>query len=249
MRVILILSAMLIGFADVGGLSLAQPSTIRAKVARFVPPPTPPGPAPGGRVRGGARRTECFGSTTGKTPLTALVPATQQGNVVNVWALTTSDRPTLWFYVPYTQSSGGMADFVLQDEDANPIYETNVNLPQQPGVIGVSTKNAPALQVGKRYRWFLNIYCDQKKESFAFYVEGVIQRTNLNATINQKLQTASLSQQVGIYAENSIWHEAITILAQLRQKNPTDASLQAEWQNLLEGINLGDVAGKAIVVK
>lgn len=75
----------------------------------------------------------------------------------------------------------------------------------------------------------------------------MVQRVNLSPAVAQQLQTAQPRQKVAIYAENGIWHEAINTLAELRQQNPQDVSLQTQWKDLLEEIGLGDISGVAIV--
>ncbi|MDZ7959847.1 MAG: DUF928 domain-containing protein [Aulosira sp. DedQUE10] len=212
----------------------------------FIPPPPPPDPPPGGRVLGGAKRGTC---PLFKPELTALVPFTQKtSSAVNVWALTTATHPTFWFYLPLPKTWGYPVEFVLQDEASNQIYQKAIALPNQPGVIGVSLPQTVApLDLNKRYRWFLSIYCDTEKESPPIYVEGVIQRVNLNQAIAQQLETAKPQQQPAIYAQNGIWYETLTTLAQLRLKNPNDSKLQAEWQNLITSIGLSDVATQPIV--
>ncbi len=217
------------------------------KSAILVLPALPPGPPPGGRVRGGARRGTC---PDVKPELTALVPFTEQPpSVTNVWGFTTVERPTLWFYIPYTKASVNRAELVLQDDNSHQIYNSAIALPNQPGVFSVPfSAKAPPLAVGKRYRWFFNVYgCDPQKPNSAIYVEGVIQRVNLNQAVAQQLKTAQPRQRVAIYAKNGIWHEALTTLAELRRQNPQDAALQAQWKDLLQAIGLSDVAAKPLV--
>ncbi|WP_238360609.1 DUF928 domain-containing protein [Iningainema tapete] len=241
-----------------GGISTRQQTRIfnppsqgglgGSKVAvRLVMPSPPPGRPPGGRLRGGAKRGMC---PVAAPMMTALVPFTQPSpGVVNVWGLTTVERPTLWVYVPYIKGSASTAEFVLQDdEDANPIYQTNIALPDAPGVIGISLPaSAPGLKVGKPYRWFVNVYCDPQKPDSLIYVEGMIQRVNQSQAIAQQLKSAQPKQQVDIYAQNGLWYDAITTLAQLRQKNPQDGTLVAEWKDLLDSVGLSDVAAKPLV--
>ncbi|NJL09662.1 MAG: DUF928 domain-containing protein [Calothrix sp. SM1_7_51] len=47
---------------------------------------------------------------------------------------------------------------------------------------------------------------------------------------------------MSLYAANGIWFDSITLLAQLRQKNPNDSSLAADWQSLLQSIKLENLA-------
>lgn len=227
-------------------------NVVLAKNLSFNLPAPPPGPSPGGRSRGGAKRGECLKV---KPELTALVPFTKKSqepdSVTNVWGLTTVEQPTWLFYVPYTKNTAYATEFVLQDEQDNSIYQkVAITLPDQPGIIPVSLPaNTSRLEVGKRYRWFLTVNCNEKQESLPVYVyvEGVIQRVNLSQEVTQKLKTATAQQQVTIYAQNGIWHEALAKLAQLRQKYPQDVALQAQWQDLLAEFQFDDVAAKQIV--
>ena len=102
------------------------------------------------------------------------------------------------------------------------------------------------MALNKQYRWFFTISCDQEKNAPPTYVEGVIQRVELNPAVVKELETTELLKRYAIYAQNGIWYDALTTLAQLRQKNPKDAKLQAEWQNLLGSIHLDDIAAEPI---
>jgi len=230
-----------------GGLRLrSDPKKTVAQATAFNLPPLPPGSAPGGRVRGGAKRGGC---PVAKPDLTALAPFTEEANsVINVWGQTMVDRPSWFFYVPYTKDLPYEVEFVLQDQDSNQIYEKAIALPDKPGVIRVSLPTtAPALAIDKQYHWFFTINCDKEKNSPPTFVEGVVQRVQLNPSIVKELQTTEPLKRYAIYAQNGIWYEALTILAQLRQNNPEDAALQAEWRNLLSSIRLDDIAAEPIL--
>lgn len=230
-------------------IAIATPVPTSGKSAQkvsFSPPPPPKNPPPGGRVLGGAKRGSC---PQVKTALTALVPFTQEPpSVTNVWALTTAAHPSFWFYVPYSQNLPYPVEFVLEDQQSKQIYRKAIALPNQPGIINISLPaDTPSLAVDQQYRWFFTVYCDKAKQSPPIYVEGVIKRVNLNAAIAQQLQKAAPLQQFAIYAQHGIWHEALTTLAQLRQKNPQDATLETQWQDLLASIHLDNVAQEPIL--
>ncbi len=222
------------------------PSSRRDKRTFVVLPQLPPGSAPGGRRYGGATRGQCPNATP---PLTALVPSTpDSSSVTNVWGLTAKEYPKLWFYLPYTKNSSTQAEFtVLDDESKDPIYTSAIALPTKPSTIAVSLPhNIPPLQVGKKYRWFLNVYCDPQKQSVPIFVEGVIIRKKPDAALVKELQKAQPLQQVAIYAGNGFWHDALTTVAELRQKSPQNEIFEKEWTNLLQAIGLGDVANKPL---
>jgi hypothetical protein len=155
------------------------------------------------------------------------------------------ERPILWFYTPYNKSSNYPADFELLDEQSNPIYKTTISLPDKAGVIGVPL---PPLTVKKPYRWFLNVYCDRQQQETPIFVEGVVQRVELSQALKEQLQTADPIQQIAIYANNGIWHEAVTTLAQLRQKNPQDATLAVDWKELLTSVGLTQFSDQLPVI-
>lgn len=215
------------------------------KVAVFTRPTIPPGTAPGGRRTGGGRRDSC---SAVNPKLTALVPVTQEAPTVqHVWGLTTVERPTLWFYLPYTKSSAFPTQFVLQDQNRQRIYIEDVSLPEQPGIISIAIPSTvKGLAVDQQYRWFLKVYCDRTKQSPPIYVEGVVRRVNLSPTTTQQLTTAKPQQQVTIYAENGIWFQALATLAELQKKNPQDTAAQTAWKNLLAEIGLSEIADKPI---
>lgn len=262
MKLFLALALSYTSFVASQTLVLATPALLTSArgmgiIAQKTPTSWPQPPSddpPGGRIRGGARRS---GGEQGlsslcpltKLELTALVPFTQKSaSTIDVWGLTTEANPTLWFYVPYAKKSVYATEFVLQDQDQNPIYEKAIALPDKPGIIGISLpENTPQLTVDKKYRWFLNIHCDAEQQSPPIYVEGVIKRVNLKQAISKQLKTAAPLQQFAIYAQNGIWHEALTALAQLRQKNPQDKALEAEWKKLLNSIRLDEVASEPIL--
>lgn len=244
-------TSLLVSLTPVQGkptLNRSDAKTTIAQATTYNQPPIPPGPPPGGRVRGGAKRGEVAACPVTKPDLTALTPFTEEANsVINVWAQTTVERPSWFFYVPYTKDSLYTAEFVLQDQDSNEIYQKAIALPDKAGVIRISLPTtAPVLAVNKQYRWFFTISCDKEKNSPPTFVEGVIQRVELNPAIVQEVQTTEPLKRYALYAQKGIWYEAITTLAELRQNNPQDAALQAQWRNLLGSIRLDDVAGETI---
>ena len=235
------------------GSASPQQSTSRPV---FVWPKTPARLSPvSGRRAGMGSRDNCPAVANA---LTALIPlreeqrASKQTKSISgiVEGLTTSERPTFWFYIPYTKDLTASAEFVLQDSAGNDIDQKAIALPAKPGVIDVSLPSTVAsLQLGKTYRWYLKVRCNQQQTaSVPIYVEGDIRRVNLDSSVMQQLQAAvDPRQKVKIYAANGIWVDALSMLAQLRQKNPTDASLAADWQSLLHSVNLDNFATAPLV--
>lgn len=207
---------------------------------KFVPPPVPYQDAPKGRRRGGASR--CPDCKNINLPLTALVPG---DNSKSFLALTSTEYPTFWFYVPYALTPEHSVEFVLQDAADNYIYKTTFTAPGTP--VGVVSIPLPAdgapLEIGKRYHWTFLI---QDPSNFVF-VQGFVQQVTQNSTLTSQLKAATPQERIALYAANGIWHETLTTLAELRRMNPEDARLAADWVNLLQSVGLDNIATEPIV--
>ncbi|MEA5598407.1 DUF928 domain-containing protein [Rivularia sp. UHCC 0363] len=222
----------------------------------FVPPKTPSRLTPvSGRRTGMGSRDNCPAVST---PLTALVPFREElpvskqnkkSSIGVVEGLTTAERPTLWFYVPYTQNLANLsAEFSLQDSNEMDIYRSAIALPQQPGVISVSLPNTvKPLEVGQTYRWYFKVSCQQQTGSLPVYVEGDIQRINLDSAVTEQLIAAvDPREKIAIYAKAGIWFDALNILAQLRQTSGY-TSVREDWQSLLKSVQLDNIATAPLV--
>ena len=180
-------------------------------------------------------------SASESKPLLALVPLYKTTSSTVVFGKTAAAYPTFWFYVPHR--SGLTAAFVLQDQDGKPIYQSDVALPKTAGVLSLTLPTTVTpLATGKQYHWFFKLYCRSISPPESF-VDGWIQREALTPDLIQKLKTATLPQQVRLYAANGFWFEALTIAAELRRTNSGDGT----WAELLKAIGLESVAAEAIV--
>lgn len=230
-------------------LSIArQAQGKQSERGRPQPDPTPAGAG----TRGGCPRVE--------KPLTALVPKlkkatgdTQSSRIAKTISpsnlgLTTDERPTLWFYVPYSLTPSRRIEFVLQDENGNDVYETSLTKSDiSPGVVGLQLPStAPALKVNQVYRWYFLVYCDPKQPEALVFVEGLVKRVPLSSSLESQVAQATPEQKSTLYAEAGMWHEAVTSLAKLRRNNPENAALKDEWVNLLKSMNLDAIAQEPI---
>jgi hypothetical protein len=60
-----------------------------------------------------------------------------------------------------------------------------------------------------------------------------VQRVELTPVLEQQLKAAS-GQEYIVYANNLIWYDAIANLAKLRLQNPSNSTLEHDWNNLLQ---------------
>jgi Domain of Unknown Function (DUF928) len=218
------------------------------------PPPPPNRGVPGNRGEG-ASRGDC---TAFGLPLTALVPSYEQQlnqgagetTITQVWGLTSVEQPSFWFYVPYKQSSIQAMEFVLQTDQNKTIHRADISAPPIPGIIRVQLQNTKVfLEKNKLYNWFLKVrvICNPKQAVTLDYVEGWVQRVNLDVALRDRLKQSSPQQQATIYANNGIWYDALTTLAELRLRDFQDSELTEDWKNLLKVIQLEKIATKPLI--
>ncbi|MDF5731330.1 MAG: DUF928 domain-containing protein [Rhizonema sp. PD38] len=192
---------------------------------------TRPGGTPTGRQRGGAVRGPC--SNLDKQIL-ALVPSTKEG--VPFVEQTVSERPTFWFYVPY---SGVYAEFDLHDSQGNKVYSKIFRLNQKSGVIELQLpKTMPLLQQGNEYDWVFSAICSPQNRADDAIVYGSLKRIPVSPALNNQLKTASDRTRVSAYTENNFWYETLTTLAELRHNEPQNSQIKADWANVLQLVGL-----------
>ena len=205
----------------------------------FNAPPPPDDVGEPGSRDGGGRRNPC---KVDEKQLKALVTVYKILESELVLGFTNAEHPTFWFYVPY---SGCPLEFVLKDEQDNDIYQTTLTASDDlPGVISVRLPSTVApLEIGKRYRWYLSVLDPKKPDEVLDGVDGWVQRESLNLTVQNQLETATLSQRVALYAANGMWHEALTTASELRRIDGNSH----EWTVLLQAVDLEDIASEPIL--
>jgi Domain of Unknown Function (DUF928) len=221
---------------------------------RYTPPPFPTSGTPVGRTRGAAGRG---GNCSLNLPLTALAPAVEKtvgtGKATYVWGQTIAEYPTFWFYIPAASPSLRTVEFVLQDDRDQDIYRSVVVLPAKSGVIGVRLPSTqPPLNLNQNYHWFLKteiaVSCDrQNPVVFKDSVEGWVQRVSPTVAIARQLKTATPQQRVDLYTQQGLWYDAIAALAEQRLLQPENAALKANWNGLLQSVNLSDITSQPLL--
>ncbi len=198
------------------------------------------GPSVGnpGQRTGAGSRGDC---EQPKKPLTALVPETNIG-------LTVSERPTFLFYNPYASKPELSVEFVLRDEQKKDVYQTTLPVPGK-GIVSVSLpETVSPLENGKTYQWVFTVICnpgDRMKDDF---VKGAVRREALQPDVESQLAGATTERdRVSIYAENGLWYDAVTLLAELRRRSPEDPTFAEDWADLLGDVGLADMATEPFV--
>lgn len=202
-----------------------------AKSAQYRPPTPPNLGTPKGRVSGGASRGICKQSPT----MQALIP---QGNRTEPWALTISERPTFWFYLPSQLSADTPLEFVLQDPDDQYIYKTVFTPPKSTAsVISIELPpESPPLVLGLLYTWTLSLPCDPSRPSNVAFIRGTLRRSPLAST--PSLQPSPNLGMIQRFSEQGFWYDALTLAAQAYHSQPADVEIAQVWQQLLRQVGL-----------
>ncbi len=187
---------------------------------------------------GAASRTGSQACVLKDQPLfKALVPKPRDKEVN--YSLTTSRSPVLFVYVP--QSTAQSLEIILKAEDgAKTLYKTILPIPATTGIIRLNLAD-PAMQAfqpNKRYQWSVSLVCESEFITDKATIEGWIERVEPTAELTQKLEKAKAQDRPSIYAEAGIWHEALQSIDEVRQLQPRDQSVTADWQSLLTSVGL-----------
>jgi hypothetical protein len=229
---------MLIVFSLFLGRAMGQGQLNPAESIFAAPPPPSDIGAPGQRSEAGSRT---FNSCRqADKPLTAFVPAYRSSpNSEVVWGVTAIEQPSFWFYVPYASASAS-GEFVLEDA-AKRQTTFRVPLAAKPGVLQVQLAKQAALQVGKPYRWYFNVYC-RNRDEIDSYVEGSVTRRALSTALQLQIQQANLQRRISLLAANGIWHDALTIASVPQCERAPDQN----WTKLLQSVGLYQLAQEPI---
>ncbi len=193
---------------------------------------TPPGSATPSTSVGAGSRGNQF------PLLTALLPPTKQGNTV-------SPRPTIFVYLPPIGAEEVF--FSLQDEEGNPFYYTTLKVSPDGGTIGITLpKEAPELEIGKNYLWYLAPIEPGgilKPDNYA--VVGWIKR--VESTVNEEALASSPVALATQYAKAGVWYDTLKVLAKAKQSQPDNEAFATEWHDLLKQVGLEEIASQPLV--
>jgi hypothetical protein len=200
--------------------------------AQFVPPPPPDPGEPSGRPEGGGGRGNCQ-NYEGITPLVPVVRKNEQQNTR--WGFTTSDRPTVWFYLPRGLEDGTQLEWTLRDRSDQRIYR-NIQRSAQvaPGIVALRLpENAPRLAAGQAYRWALVVNCSKAEIDVPLIFRGTMRRVTLSRTVADQVAAAKTPvDRAKLYAKHGIWYDAITTLGE-SLSNKQDPAIAQAWSTLL----------------
>lgn len=215
-----------------------EPSNTNKKVKVTFNPPKDLQPK--NSAGGASRSTNCSSeSSQFSSCLTPLIPPTNQG-------LTTLSHPT--FLVHIANNSGHKGFLSIKDENNNDIYQTELPLEQQSTIARINLPaDAPALEVGKTYKWsFATIDGNFLKPDTPF-VEGYVKRVELQSSLQKQLTQATPLEKVALYGKEGIWYETVADLAELNLTESSDPNMGDRWKTLLNSVGLEEIASQTLL--
>jgi hypothetical protein len=171
--------------------------------------------------RGAPERTEDAGSRPGcpesEIPFTAVMPTTN-------WGETLSDRPSFWFYVP---NGASQVEVVITDSRDRIVGQTTAEIAEADGIVAVEWDGEP-LAVNQFYQWQAFFLCDpEDSESYLSAGGGLLRRDGVEPEFETE------RDRLLWLAEEGLWFDTVTQLAELQQSDPEDLQWQTDWEALL----------------
>lgn len=204
------------------------------------------------RGNGTPRETTGGGSRVGNSyfnpsDVTSTNPATLIGLMPpNYYGTTVSERPTVMVYLPASNAEDAV--FSIKDETGKMHHQMTIPVAGKSGVIGIKLPaDAPTLELGKNYQWFLALKVDGQLSPSTPYIDGWIQRIQPSAELVTAMQQKNLLQQAEAFGKNGIWYDCIATLAELHVNQPSNPTILKHWQELLSSVSLKEITTAPLV--
>jgi hypothetical protein len=134
-------------------------------------------------------------------------------------------------------------EFELRDENENLIYRQEFLSHGQDGIYRIDIPNyVTPLQEGENYLWSFSLICSETDLAGNPVVGGWINRIENSQFIQKQIQTVSPSDRPEQYTKELLWYDLMASLADLRQSDPNNPTLENKWENLLNEVGLNDLA-------
>ncbi|MBO9999565.1 MAG: DUF928 domain-containing protein [Cyanobacteria bacterium SID2] len=132
-------------------------------------------------------------------------------------------------------------------DDEGTLYRARFLLPDNPGVVQLPMSEIPELEPGVPYEWSVMILCDESDYGQNPIGVGYFYLAEPTPEVRATLGDETCSEQIDLCANDGIWYDPVAGLFEARLANPDDETLAADWQSLLESVDLGDYASKPLV--
>jgi Domain of Unknown Function (DUF928) len=167
-------------------------------------------------------------------PLRAVVPTANTG-------LTVAERPVFWVYLP--QTSAQQVVLSVQKEGALEHTQWTFPAPETSGIFSFQPPaDAPSLKVGETYQWAVVLMCGERPNPNDPAIAAWIKRVSPSQLASQETPL----DQVARNAEQGLWYDMVTALAQERKAQPNDPTLMQTWADVLKSQGLEPIASEPL---
>jgi hypothetical protein len=144
-------------------------------------------------------------------------------------------------YLPV--SNAQEAVFSLKDEADNMVYQMVIPTSGQAEVVVIQLpQEAPALEVNRNYQWYVALKINGELNPSAPFVDAWVKRIEPTRAQVDTLAGGESLQAVSQLAQDGVWYDSVSILANLRLEEPGSDILARDWDELLSSVGLADVS-------
>jgi hypothetical protein len=204
------------------------------KTAKARPVYQPPKLGKPARTVGGGSR-----GTTGKVPTLFVVAPEHVG-------MTTSENPSLFYFVDRVPDSSIRVEFTLLDEKGvEPIVEKALPAPKRAGVQRIRLSDfGVKLDPGAEYEWSVSLVLDPNERSKDIVATSWIERAPESKELKSRLDSEGAT--AAVFAEEGLWYDAIGALSDEIDDDPGNVQLAEQRADLLRQVGLDEIAKGAV---
>ena len=208
-----------------------------SQIATDFDPPSGQDAPQGGTVGGGSRPVNMACLSNRAATLGTLTALSSRRHL----GLTRLAHPNFWVYKP--QTTAQTAEFSLFDEQRKGIYQGNLPVPKQAGLVSIHLPDtAPPLAKNQSYNWTLALVCNPTDRTEDWVVGGWIERIEPTDNLKQQIANAPAAERISLYARQGFWYDALNTLVELQRTQPSNPTLNTTWAKLLKSGGLGVIA-------
>jgi len=153
-------------------------------------------------------------------------------------ALTAREQPNLYWYI--SRPTNLPIEFTLMDaQGAQPLVETRVVSPTTAGVQRLSLSDyGVKLTPGVAYRWYVAVVADPQRRSKDILAGGAVERIDMPEQSAAALREAPREAQPAKLAEAGLWYDALQVLGEWLEAEPSSAEALRQRADLLTQVGL-----------
>ena len=216
---------------------VSSPRDVSARPpAARMPVYKPPAMGVPARTVGGGSR----GPGSGIPMIYAIVP--------NHVAHTSSQQPSLFWFVDKAPTPSAKLQFTLLDEDGvEPVVETALETPKDAGIHRIRLSDfGVELQAGREYEWSVSIIVDPDERAKDVVATGWIYCVERSDDLKSRLASEGEAGAIRVYADQGLWYDALTALGDRIEQSPGDPELTEMRSSLLQQVGLQDVTARVL---